>query len=294
MAEVWAEPHLDMMIAAYEAECANPDMPPVRGRFEYYNELEKVGALFPFGAWICGYFMGFVGVLNPVLPHYSRVVAVTESLFVLTEFRDTGAGVRLMRLAEKKAAELNSPGILVSAPLVGDLDKILPRLGYKPWSVAWYKSFGPRLPAMGAEQIGKVADLEAASLGRPQIEIEIEQKLHGGMYCRTARIPAGVTITGVLIRVETILIVEGDVTVYIGDRAIDLNGYNVLAAEAGRKQAFYARSDVKMTMVFPTAAETVEEAEEEFTSEVERLQTRQLSLFSSGEQKCLASAPQPS
>lgn len=130
------------------------------------------------------------------------------------------------------------------------------------------------LPAMADEDIGRVRALEQAIAGQPQIDIPIVQTLHAGMYARTAIVPAGAMITGALIKIPTILIVNGDCDVYVGDRTVRLVGHHVLEAEAGRKQAFIAYAETHLTMLFPTQAASVEEAEAEFTDEVAMLQTR--------------------
>ena len=43
---------------------------------------------------------------------------------------------------------------------------------------------------------------------------------------------------------------------------------------AGRKQLFWTRGPVEMTMIFPTHAQTVTEAEDEVFAEAEQLQSR--------------------
>jgi hypothetical protein len=48
----------------------------------------------------------------------------------------------------------------------------------------------------------------------------------------------------------------------------------VIPASAGRKQVFVSRSTVTITMLFPTLARTVEEAEAEFTDEAAGLLSR--------------------
>lgn len=131
------------------------------------------------------------------------------------------------------------------------------------------------LAAMSLDAIDKVRRLELLSLEHPQVQILIEHVLHAGMYARTAHVPAGVMITGVLVKVPTILIVKGDAIVYVGDDTpLHCIGYNVLQGAAGRKQAFVAETDLCLTMLFPTEAKTVAEAEAEFTDEIEMLQSR--------------------
>lgn len=132
-----------------------------------------------------------------------------------------------------------------------------------------------RILPMTAEAIARVRRLEAALLELPQVPIATDHVLHGGMYARTIMIPAGVVLTGALIRVPTVLILAGDATVDTGEDAVRLTGYHVLAASAHRRQAFLAHADTWLTMVFATRAATVAEAEAEFTDEAHLLLSRQ-------------------
>jgi hypothetical protein len=122
--------------------------------------------------------------------------------------------------------------------------------------------------------IDKVRRLEDAALQLPQVAIETGHVLHAGLYARTIRIPAGVLITGALIRIATLLVVEGDLVVFVDGAPLELAGYHVLPAAAGRKQALLARADSHLTMIFATGAASVAEAEREFTDEAERLASR--------------------
>lgn len=133
----------------------------------------------------------------------------------------------------------------------------------------------PSLPAMTGEDVGKVSRLEAEIRKMDQVPIQTVHHFHGGMYARTIRIPKGVVLTGALIRIPTLLIVSGHATVYAGGEPFDLVGYNVLPGSAGRKQVFIAHEDTDLTMVFPTQAKTVEEAEAEFTDETNLLMSHE-------------------
>lgn len=129
-----------------------------------------------------------------------------------------------------------------------------------------------RIPSMTESAVAKVRQLEAEAASRPQVRIKTGHIIHGGMYARTIFIPADVLITGVQIKLATMLILQGDVLAYIGDSgAIRLEGYNVLPGSKGRKQAFLALADTYLTMIFPTGATTVEAAEREFTDEFDLL-----------------------
>lgn len=136
-------------------------------------------------------------------------------------------------------------------------------------------AFKSRVPAMPDAAIAKVQALESALIEMPQVEIRTHHVLHGGMYARTIMIPAGVMLTGALIKVPTTLIVDGECHVFVGDHTAHLEGYHVLAASAHRKQAFMAVRDTMLTMIFATSATTIEQAEQEFTDEAHLLMSRQ-------------------
>lgn len=133
----------------------------------------------------------------------------------------------------------------------------------------------PRIGAMAPTAIDKVRRLEAEAAKRSQVRIRTHHVLHGGMYARTIGIPAGVMITGALVKVATVLVSDGDVLAYIGtDRPLRLTGRQVFPASASRKQAFVALADTELTSVFPTEARTIEEAEAAFTDEFDILMSR--------------------
>lgn len=121
----------------------------------------------------------------------------------------------------------------------------------------------------------RVQALEAEMSKQPQIIPLTHHVLHGGMYARTLHVNAGTALTGVEIELATILIVSGDCVVTNGDTSVELSGYNVIPGSAHRKQAFYAVGPLDMTMVFPTAARSITEAEDQFTKEAYRLLSRQ-------------------
>jgi hypothetical protein len=127
------------------------------------------------------------------------------------------------------------------------------------------------IPNMNDEMIEKVRKLETSARLMPQVEIETQHLIHGGMYARTIKIPSGILLTGALIKIATILIIQGDVIVYIGEKSINLTGYNVIPASSNRKQAYLTNSETFITMVFPSKCDNITEAEKQFTDEVDLL-----------------------
>lgn len=131
-----------------------------------------------------------------------------------------------------------------------------------------------RIPAMTDRAIDMVRELERLVVTMPQTEVETHHVIHGGMYARTILVPANAVLTGALINVPTMLIINGSVRVTIGDEAVDLHGHHVLAASAKRKQAFLAIEDTWLTMLFATDAQSVAKAEQEFTDDADLLMSR--------------------
>jgi len=131
---------------------------------------------------------------------------------------------------------------------------------------------GGALPASTEDGLALVREIEERVLSGDQVELRTQHVLHAGLYARTICVPAACVLTGALIKIPTLLIVSGRASVLMGDgEEVVIEGYNVLAASAGRKQAFIAHDDTYVTMVFATTARTVEEAEREFTDEWELL-----------------------
>jgi hypothetical protein len=131
-----------------------------------------------------------------------------------------------------------------------------------------------QLPPMPARTVDQVRLFENVTRQCPQINVQTEHTLHAGMYARTIRVPAGMVLTGVLIKIPTTVIVHGICRVFTGDRFLNLAGYHVIAASAGRKQIFITQTDTAITMIFPSTAQTVEQAESEFTDEAHLLMSR--------------------
>lgn len=265
----------------YAAECGNTGIGTPNMQVNTYRALEAAGLLKILAAYEANELVGFLFYLLSELPHYGKRVAVSESFFVAHAYRETGAGLALLKDAEEAALEAGAVGLLMSAPAGGRLDKLLAAKRYEHTNNAWFKRLGAldgpikSLPAMTSEAVDAAYAIEDRMLGLPQIDLPVSHALHAGMYHRTITIPAGVAITGALIRVPTLLIVDGDCEVFTGNEVATLEGHHVMQCQPHRKQVFLAHSDTHLTMIFPTQAATVEEAENEFTGEAARLQSRQ-------------------
>lgn len=139
VADIAAAENFAELAAEYTDEGAIAGMPAPAARLENYLPLERGGLLHTILATKGNRLIGFILVLASVLPHYGVPVAVSESFFVARAHRRTGAGLRLLNAAEDKARELGASGLLVSAPVRGDLFKVLPRRGYAETSRIFFK-----------------------------------------------------------------------------------------------------------------------------------------------------------
>jgi hypothetical protein len=108
----------------------------------------------------------------------------------------------------------------------------------------------------------------------------MQHLIHGGMYARTLTMPPGTWLIGAHLRVPTIVVTVGTGWVHIGTGWAEVMGHKVVDGAAGRKQVFVADGPLVITMLFPTQAKTVEEAEAEFTDEAELLLSRRQDLNS--------------
>lgn len=108
----------------------------------------------------------------------------------------------------------------------------------------------------------------------PPARIETEHHLHAGVYSRTIYVPKGVAVVGLTVKIPTQLIGCGHFRLTDGGVTAEFRGVHIFDGIAGRRAAVYALENSSFTMLFATQAKTVEEAENEFTDEPERLLTR--------------------
>lgn len=130
------------------------------------------------------------------------------------------------------------------------------------------------IPVMTPAILASIEGVQDKMLALPQVEIHTEHFLHAGVYVRTIRLAAEIVLVGALVKIPTTLIISGRTKVFTGAEWIELDGYHVIPAQAGRKQIFVTQAKTTITMIFRTDATTVEKAEEEFTDEHESLMSR--------------------
>lgn len=140
--EVFSSEGFDALASEYALECRMHGLPDPAPRLEAYRALDVSGCYCILAAMDGGSVAGIACLLAPVIPHYGRHIATMESYFVRPCYRaGTGAGLALLREAEKWARELGCPALMVSAPADSRLQRILPRQGYEVTNVVFTRFF---------------------------------------------------------------------------------------------------------------------------------------------------------
>lgn len=129
----------------------------------------------------------------------------------------------------------------------------------------------PELVAPDDRTLAAMRDLDALMAAQPQVEVRVDHLLHAGMYARTCFLPADVLASGTVLRRATVLVIHGDVTIFTGTDSARLTGFHVLPGLRGRKALFKTHAETQMTMVLPSAAQSVDEAELDITDEPQLL-----------------------
>lgn len=141
LVDIEAEAELPALLAEYGEESANDEIGPVSPHIPTYRAMEAAGLFDAFSARLDDRLIGFLFLLTPVLPHFGRLVGVTESYFVAAAHRKTGAGTLLRRAAEVTARTKGAAGIMFSAPVGGVLELVLPSAGYRDTARVFWKGF---------------------------------------------------------------------------------------------------------------------------------------------------------
>ena len=128
------------VVAEYK-KMGQPELPDPETNLELYVDLEAKGALKCFASFKDERLVGFITVLLSVSAHYGKQLAFTESFFVREEDRATGAGLKLLALAERTVKGLGVAGIGITTQYGSVLAEILPRLGYRLGNIVYVKGF---------------------------------------------------------------------------------------------------------------------------------------------------------
>lgn len=115
----------EVLIAEYAAECSIPAIGEINPHRDLYALMEKSGLMACFMAYDGDRKVGFSILLMPILPHYSKKVATSESIFIAKAMRRCGAGLKLKRSVKDHARDAGCVGILWSAPAGSKFERFL-------------------------------------------------------------------------------------------------------------------------------------------------------------------------
>ena len=102
--EFRSRPEWPALIREYAVESAlEPFADTATPQWDAYQALLDQGALVVLGAFDADRLIGFLAVVVTVLPHFGVRMACTESYFVASAARNTGAGLALLREAQAVA-----------------------------------------------------------------------------------------------------------------------------------------------------------------------------------------------
>ena len=138
-AELTASAEWDGLVSEYADECQIAGLPRFKYDSSTYYLLENSGAMIFAAAFVEDTLVGFATMIVTQLPHYSRIVAIVESIFVAKQHRSSGAGMMLIRKMESIAKDNEAIGILVSAPKGGRLNALMPNIGYTHTNEVFFK-----------------------------------------------------------------------------------------------------------------------------------------------------------
>lgn len=127
------------LASEYDEEVTTPGTPTLAEKLELYRPLEASRQYSALTATHDGLIVGLLTLLAPLSSPFGRITATSETFFIAQKYRPTGAGLRLVRLAEDRARGLGSPNLLISLHQNSDLLRVLPRVGYSEFNHAFLK-----------------------------------------------------------------------------------------------------------------------------------------------------------
>ena len=125
ISDLESAPNCAHLMAEYAAESSILGLPAPVTDLEKYKDLESRDLFHAIGAWLDDKLIGWIGVLSTISLHYGIRISMAEGFFVLKEHRNTLAGLRLKAAGEEDEKGRKSFGIFYTAPIDGDLYKLL-------------------------------------------------------------------------------------------------------------------------------------------------------------------------
>lgn len=112
-----ADAEFQALVSEYSAECSISGMPPTNRDYDLYQKFEQAGFSRMFAAYKDSLLVGFLVLLVSPNPHYGCKIGTIESIFVGSNYRNSGAGLKLLKAAEETAKGMGAAGLFVSTPI---------------------------------------------------------------------------------------------------------------------------------------------------------------------------------
>jgi len=111
---------------------------------EWYANADDAGLLRAYAGWKAEQVIGYCVMLVACAPHMDKVkIAIQDSLYVLPEFRSTGAGIRLMEFSDKDLAAQGISLVYRQSRKLAPCNKFLERYGYSEVETTFMKKLHP-------------------------------------------------------------------------------------------------------------------------------------------------------
>ena len=123
--QILEAPNAIELLAEYAAECSIPEIGEINPQAELYARMEQSGSFQVFGAFEGEELIGFAAVLVYLNPHYGKMIATVESIFLSPVHRTSTAGNGLMNAIEEYARGKECEAILYSAKAGTSFEKLL-------------------------------------------------------------------------------------------------------------------------------------------------------------------------
>lgn len=142
MLDILDSPELPRLIAEYTDECANPELlENARPDRERYVQLEAAGVLHALGMYEDegeAKLVGFgIVIISPVL-HFSKTIAVVESVFLRKDHRKGWVGRALMGALHGVAKACGVDGVYFSAPKGSAFEKLCRAMKLKETNATFF------------------------------------------------------------------------------------------------------------------------------------------------------------
>lgn len=134
--ELYADPNFVAMTAEYSLH-SNPTMPTPVFKQSDYQAREDAGVLDSWAVRVDGKLVGFMAIIAGHSLHFGPGMAIVESLFVMQDYRTTGAGKALIHLAKDFVRNRAFKVCVVQCPYGAPLAKLLEKEAFTPQLVCY-------------------------------------------------------------------------------------------------------------------------------------------------------------